>query len=247
MNRIGVVLIFALLSSTWMEAQQEGKCTDYSSASFSRLMKHVKWKWHPWNFQYPSFMADANFDETKAIDEYCGTLNLHTWGNVELCYWPFRSYTVAYPDKGTNLTPNAMVSCVTYSSKHKGIYSGYTEDGRIFYMKVVVLSGDDIDFSAALVLVYPKEYQGNIGKLIDMLYQWEYRGSKRVLSLTGTARRNKDAGLTYWSGLRRYPIRITPEGYCFIVKESPKSGKFYRVFLGRKKSRLVCNNIGQNI
>ncbi len=175
MKRTGIVLILALLPLIGMRAQSKEKMSNYSPTSFSRLIKHVEWQWHPWNFQYPSFMTDANYDEHRAVDEYCGILNLHTWGDVELCYWPLRSYAVAYPDKGTDITPNAKVSIVTYSSKHKGIYSGYTEDGRIFYMKMKVLPGDVIDFTATLVLIYPKEYQPHIEPLIDIVHQWEYK------------------------------------------------------------------------
>ncbi len=175
MRRTGLVLFLVMLPFVGMDAQSKEQRCDYSPTSFSRLMKNVKWQWHPWNFQYPSFMTDANFDEQRAIDEYCGILNLHTWGNVELCYWPLRSYAVAYPDKGTDISPNAKVSIVTYSSKHNDIYSGYTEDGRIFYMKMKVLSGDVIDFASTLVLIYPKEYQPHIEPMIDIVHKWEYK------------------------------------------------------------------------
>lgn len=64
---------------------------------------------------------------------------------------------------------------ITYQSERHGIYSGYTTDGRIFYMKTVIYPSGDPNLTGhmgTLTIVYPKSYQQSVEPIIKIVRNW---------------------------------------------------------------------------
>lgn len=78
---------------------------------------------------------------------------------------------VDIPSPGYNISETVCIKNVTYSSKH-GIYSGYTNDGRIWYMKKVIYNGGEVVSSKLLVLIYPKSMQSEATPFINIIKNW---------------------------------------------------------------------------
>ena len=60
-------------------------------------------------------------------------------------------------------------------SERNGIYSGYTTDGRIFYMKTILYPSGDHNFiggMGALTIIYPKSYQQGVEPIVDVVQHW---------------------------------------------------------------------------
>ena len=43
---------------------------------------------------------------------------------------------------------------------------------------------------------------------------------------------------------KEYPVYISSNGSCFVIKVSAKSGKEYRNYLGREISQQICKELG---
>ena len=121
------------------------------------------------NFLYPSFMKYSPFSYTIENDIF--NVDIYSWDSVQLAYWPVY-------DLSTDLiSKDVMVETVTYQSDDLGIYSGYTSDERIFYLKIVPV-GDEIENNYSLLaLIYPKDFkdymQGNT--LTEVVEYWNNR------------------------------------------------------------------------
>ena len=123
-------------------------------------------------FSYPSFMTRSE----RAITDVPATVNTYTWKKLELGYWPLiGSWAVSndnFPVKGNYLTEDDFVEDVTYKAEEKGIFSGHTDDGRIFYMKKKINRAGEVNHVAVLVIVYPEENQADVQRFIEMIKEW---------------------------------------------------------------------------
>ena len=123
-------------------------------------------------FSYPSFMTRSE----RAITDVPATVNTYTWKKLELGYWPLiGSWAVSndnFPVKGNYLTEDDFVEDVTYKAEEKGIFSGHTDDGRIFYMKKKINRAGEVNHVAVLVIVYPEENQTDVQRFIEMIKEW---------------------------------------------------------------------------
>ena len=123
-------------------------------------------------FSYPSFMTRSE----RAITDVPATVNTYAWKKLELGYWPLiGSWAVSndnFPVKGNYLTEDDFVEDVTYKAEEKGIFSGHTDDGRIFYMKKKINRAGEVNHVAVLVIVYPEENQADVQRFIEMIKEW---------------------------------------------------------------------------
>ena len=123
-------------------------------------------------FSYPSFMTRSE----RAITDVPATVNTYTWKKLELGYWPLiGSWAVSndnFPVKGNYLTEDDFVEDVTYKAEEKGIFSGHTDDGRIFYMKKKINRAGEVNHVGVLVIVYPEENQTDVQRFIEMIKEW---------------------------------------------------------------------------
>ena len=123
-------------------------------------------------FSYPSFMTRSE----RAITDVPATVNTYTWKRLELGYWPLiGSWAVSndnFPVKGNYLTEDDFVEDITYKAEEKGIFSGHTDDGRIFYMKKKINRAGEVNHVAVLVIVYPEENQADVQRFIEMIKEW---------------------------------------------------------------------------
>ena len=123
-------------------------------------------------FSYPSFMTRSE----RAITDVPATVNTYTWKKLELGYWPLiGSWAVSndnFPVKGNYLTEDDSVEDITYQAEDKGIFSGHTDDGRIFYLKKKINREGEVYHVAVLVIVYPEENQTDVQRFIEMIKEW---------------------------------------------------------------------------
>lgn len=154
----GVVQIDRVL---WDEAQESSQADGLESSDWSNT---------EYGFSVPDCMYGG--DELFIEDVPASVI---TWSvdDVTLCYWPgMGAWAVTdYPDQEMFVSANTQIKNVTYSSR-TGVYSGYTTDGRIWYMKKHLIEGREVVHADALVVIYPKEKQGEVSSLIDMVKGW---------------------------------------------------------------------------
>ena len=70
------------------------------------------------------------------------------------------------------LSPTEIVKNITYRSYSKGIASGYTQNGNIYYLKQKMMPGTDVVYSKVLVLIYPKSEENKVSTLINIVKDW---------------------------------------------------------------------------
>lgn len=124
-----------------------------------------------YHFSYPQCFTKSE----EFVDDIPADVTTYEYEDIELCLWPllgnWATFTDEYPVEGSVLSTDARISKTTYTSR-TGIYSGYTDDGRIFYMKVLI-SGGEVNHAHSLVLIYPKSRQDEVGSLINEVKDWK--------------------------------------------------------------------------
>ena len=81
-----------------------------------------------------------------------------------------------YPTVNETIAYNITIKNITYRSERNGIYSGYTTDGRIFYMKTILYSSGDHNFIGGMGSTYhsPKELStGCRAYRVDIVQHWK--------------------------------------------------------------------------
>lgn len=144
-----------------------------ASASLASQLESVEWiAVDGAGFSYPSFMTRSE----RAITDVPATVNTYTWKKLELGYWPLiGSWAVShdnFPVKGNYLTEDDFVEDVTYKAEEFGIFSGHTDDGRIYYLKKKINREGEVNHVAVLVIVYPEENQADVQRFIEMIKEW---------------------------------------------------------------------------
>lgn len=119
----------------------------------------------------PSFFSNA--DTLQSEDNFY-ELILSNYKGISIFYGISASNALCFddefPTKDTQLDFKCKVSSITYYSK-RGVFSGYTNDGRIFYMKKRILKGD-IPHPIFYGIIYPQRYNDAIKILINHIKDW---------------------------------------------------------------------------
>ena len=135
------------------------------------LLKNCNWIKHSDGFQFPDF-----FEQHQVfLDEIPADVEIYNYDLIELCYWPSLGvWSVAdeFPSEGLYLSPTETVKNVTYRAESKGIASGYTNSGKIYYLKQKIMHGEGVDHSKFLVLINPTEYNKSVEILTNMVSKW---------------------------------------------------------------------------
>lgn len=138
--------------------------------STDEAIEKETWVDTPYGFSIPSDWNGGN--EIYNDDLYASVITYYK-GQMQLCYWPLigSGATLDIPSPGYNISETVCIKNVTYSSK-KGIYSGYADDGRIWYMKKIIYNGGEVVSSKLLVLIYPKSMQSEATPFINIIKNW---------------------------------------------------------------------------
>ena len=77
-----------------------------------------------------------------------------------------------FPNEGQQLINKVKMKKITYYPRGKGVFSGFTNDGRIFYAKCKPTEGGMVTDLEVLALIYPKSYQKSVDVLIKQIASW---------------------------------------------------------------------------
>ncbi len=139
---------------------------------FHDKVRNCQWYRHSsgdYSFNYPDFMKY----DTYFVEDAPGSVEVFSWEDVELAYWPLLGYwAVDFAEEGNFVTKSTTISNVTYKAISKGIYSGYTSDGRIYYLKTKVLEGGEVPHATVLALIYPQELKPYMDELTKIVLRW---------------------------------------------------------------------------
>ena len=131
-----------------------------------------EWKWNPDGaFKYPkSFNHEEIF-----VEDAPANVEVYLMGDIQLCYWPLLgmwSTFAEFPEKGVWLSPTERVKNVTYRADSKGVISGYTQNGNIFYLKQKIMRGGEVNHSKVLVLINPPAMKDKVTTLTNEVANW---------------------------------------------------------------------------
>lgn len=143
----------------------EGNAVDYELA-----INESGWTTTSMGYSYPSsFTVDDNVE-----DDDGNLVDVYKYKDVELSDWLLPSWAVIdeyYPIVGSMVGRSSRISSISYTNN--SVYSGYTDDGRIFYLKVLIADGGEVPQALTLSLVYPQNYQHEVRQLIEMVRTWK--------------------------------------------------------------------------
>ena len=161
------VMLFAMGSSSVSAQQPNGS----DEAQFAAKMDKAKWKKSGLGFTYPNF-----FVAREVFDDDIPTLyNTYSWRKVMLGYCSLGAWAVVddnFPSEGQQLINKVKMKKITYYPRGKGVFSGFTNDGRIFYAKCKPTEGGMVTHLEVLALIYPKSYQKSVDVLIKQIASW---------------------------------------------------------------------------
>lgn len=161
------VMLFAMGSSSVSAQQPNGS----DEAQFAAKMDKAKWKKSGLGFTYPSFfVAREVFD-----DDIPALYYTYSWRKVMLGYCSLGAWAVVddnFPNEGQQLIDKVKMKKITYYPRGKGVFSGFTNDGRIFYAKCKPTEGGMVTHLEVLALIYPKSYQKGADVLIKQIASW---------------------------------------------------------------------------
>lgn len=123
-------------------------------------------------FSIPKYMKPNQdvFDELNLM-----SFRIWTYSNVLLVHiLPMGAWAVdEYPEIGKPVAPELKIKDITYRNANGTVFSGHSDDGRIWYMKKHVLDKAQVPHATALIAVYPKEKYPKVEKdLIDIVKNW---------------------------------------------------------------------------
>lgn len=139
--------------------------------TFASILRDADWLDSGYGFKYPDFM-----EKSETFDgEVPTTFECYTWRSAQLSYFfagNWATFTENFPVAGCRIAPGTEIREVTYKAEKKGIFSGYVADGRIFYLKRVIVE-DEVPHAAVLALIYPKAMQDNMERLIEEVQRFK--------------------------------------------------------------------------
>ena len=142
--------------------------TNTPLSDFENLINNCNWIKHGDGFQYPDF-----FRYYKASIEDTYTVEIYAYESVELCYCSYfgARLELEFLNEGSYISPTEKAKNITYIAKSKVIASGYTQSGKIYYLKQKNY-GEEILHTKFLVLINPPEYKNAVEKLTNMIAKW---------------------------------------------------------------------------
>ena len=161
------VMLFAMGSSSASAQQAKGS----DEALFAAKMDKAKWKKSGLGFTYPSFFVAREVYD----DDIPALYYTYSWRKVMLGYCSLGAWAVVdnnFPNEGQQLINKVKMKKITYKPRGKGVFSGLTNDGRIFYLKCKPTEGGMVTHLEVLALIYPKSYQKGADVLIKQIANW---------------------------------------------------------------------------
>lgn len=126
-----LVLLFAGTSVAGAAAPK--KKGGYTPTGFAVRLKNATWVTSHMGFKRPSFMKEYIGVE----EDYCATFQQFSWGPVQLVFALLGNWATDncdYPLVGKPVAEGVFIKRITYATRNKNFCSGYTNDGRIFYL-----------------------------------------------------------------------------------------------------------------
>lgn len=123
------------------------------------------------DFSYPAAFSH----EEVFVDDVPASVEVFAKDDVQLCYWPLLgvwSTLDVFPEEGVWLSPTETVASVTNRDESKGIASGTTQNGNVFYLKQKIVSDAELDHSRVLVLINPPALQDKVSALTNEVANW---------------------------------------------------------------------------
>ena len=160
----------------------------------------MSWKPTAYNFQVPAYFSDGT-EYFYGDGPYSMVIYKHQDAQLSYCslLGNWACDDEAFPVPGSVLAQNATIKNIVYHAKN-GVFSGYTTDGRIFYMKkksqpnaVAPEEGFSICHSSFLAIIYPKSRQKEMDPVIQMI--------NKIKSFEGSSQ--SSTPLTYKSPFHR--------------------------------------------
>ena len=161
------VMLFAMGSSSVSAQQPNGS----DETLFAAKMDKAKWKKSGLGFTYPSFFVAREVYD----DDIPALYYTYSWHKVMLGYCSLGAWAVVddnFPNEGQQLIGKVKIKKITYKPRGKGVFSGLTNDGRIFYLKCKPTEGGMVTHLEVLALIYPKSYQKSVDVLIKQIANW---------------------------------------------------------------------------
>lgn len=161
------VMLFAMGSSSVSAQQPNGS----DEAQFAAKMDKAKWKKSGLGFTYPNFFVAREVYD----DDIPALYYTYSWRKVMLGYCSLGAWAVVddnFPNEGQQLINKVKMKKITYYPRGKGVFSGFTNDGRIFYAKCKPTEGGMVTHLEVLALIYPKSYQKSVDVLIKQIASW---------------------------------------------------------------------------
>ena len=167
--KLALFFVMLFVAGSFSASAQQPNGSDV--AQFSAKMDKAKWKKSGLGFTYPSF-----FVAREVFDDDIPTLyNTYSWRKVMLGYCLLGAWAVIddnFPNEGQQLINKVKMKKITYYPRGKGVFSGFTNDGRIFYAKCKPTEGGMVTHLEVLALIYPKSYQKSVDVLIKQIANW---------------------------------------------------------------------------
>lgn len=142
---------------------------DSSTSSFSQKMESTEWVDKD-GLKIPAFMNNSDAFET---DEDGNNYYVYSYDSVILSSSPRVGWTAYdFPDDSKTISPGVYMKTFTYNSKKNLIWSGYTNDGRIFYTAMKEYPEGQVKSSCIWSVIYPKEEQNAVEPIIQEIAKW---------------------------------------------------------------------------
>lgn len=167
--KLALFFVMFFVAGSFSASAQQAKGSD--EALFAAKMDKAKWKKSGLGFTYPNF-----FVAREVYDDDIPTLYYtYSWRKVMLGYCSLGAWAVVddnFPNEGQQLINKVKIKKITYKPRGKGVFSGLTNDGRIFYLKCKPTEGGMVTHLEVLALIYPKSYQKSVDVLIKQIANW---------------------------------------------------------------------------
>ena len=167
--KLALFFVMFFVAGSFSASAQQPNGSD--ETLFAAKMEKTKWKKSGLGFTYPSF-----FVAREVYDDDIPTLYYtYSWRKVMLGYCSLGAWAVVddnFPNEGQQLINKVKIKKITYKPRGKGVFSGLTNDGRIFYLKCKPTEGGMVTHLEVLALIYPKSYQKGADVLIKQIANW---------------------------------------------------------------------------
>lgn len=137
---------------------------------FAKGMKSARWVAASDGVKIPSFMLPGR--ESQVNDDFF--ITTYDGGEVSVVCAPvIGAWAVAsFPSKGNYITNYCRVMSIK-KNYGNGVIEGYGTDGRIWFMKTVVMRGRVTSHLKFIAVLYPPMEESHVGPLKAMVRNWK--------------------------------------------------------------------------